>query len=391
MIFSERTQWDLDQNSITKAIDELKSSKREMFDLTQSNPTLCSFSFPSKEILNAFVDDDNLSYGPDSQGILKAREAISDYYAKKNVNVDPANIFLTASTSEGYSLLFKLLANPQDSILFPQPSYPLFQFLCDINDVLIQYYPLVYNGRWQVQLNQMQKDENFSQAKAFVIVNPNNPTGSIISTQELTEINQFCKKNNMAIICDEVFADFLFKGTQGYVTLSRNEEVLTFTLGGLSKTLGLPQMKLSWILMSGPKEFVGEAKGRLQIISDTYLSVNTPVQNALKNLLSEADVIQSQINQRVDQNIQSLKKLLGGFQKVSYLNSEGGWYFVLKILGLQNEEKFILDLIQEEQVLVHPGYFYDFAKDGYIVLSLIVPNRIFVEGLGRILKRVNSL
>lgn len=389
MMFAERTEWDMSQNEITLAIEKLKQSSVEIFDLTRSNPTRCGYTFPEDVIFQAFAKSENLIYDPQSQGMRSAREAVSAYYASKGIPVDPDNIFLTASTSEGYSLLFKLLANPGDSVLFPRPSYPLFQFLGDTNDVRIEYYSLEYHRKWMISEPDLSDASN--PVKTFVLVNPNNPTGSIISREELSRVNQFCQSRKIAIICDEVFSDYLFPGTEDYFSLADNQDVLTFTMGGLSKTLAMPQMKLSWIVVSGPEPLVAEAKQRLEVITDTYLSVNTPVQNALASLMSLRAETQGQIQSRIACNLSTVETMIADVPQVALLKAEGGWYAVLQVEGLTNEEQWILDLIEQDQVLVHPGYFYDFEEEGYIVLSLIVDADIFREGMKRFLQRVKSL
>ncbi|MBI5415716.1 MAG: pyridoxal phosphate-dependent aminotransferase, partial [Candidatus Omnitrophica bacterium] len=275
--FSHRTNWPLSSNRIAKVLDQLKKANISFIDLTESNPTRCGFGYPSGRILRPLASDKNLRYEPQPQGSLEAREAVSRYYREQGHEVAVERIFLTASTSEAYSCLFRLLVDAGQEVLFPRPSYPLFQFLGDLNDVALNYYPLAYTDHWHIDFAQMEGCIQPA-TKAVVLVNPNNPTGSFIKKDELSALNRICRAKNIPVISDEVFADFAFPGSKDAVSLVNNDAVLTFVLGGLSKTLALPQMKLSWIIVSGPEELAQEACQRLEVIADTYLSVNTPVQ-----------------------------------------------------------------------------------------------------------------
>ncbi|HQP10855.1 MAG TPA: pyridoxal phosphate-dependent aminotransferase, partial [Candidatus Omnitrophota bacterium] len=274
--FARRTDWPATPNALTGALQKIRGENAAILDLTESNPTRCGFSYADdKSLMESLAVQENKAYRPEPHGHLKAREAISDDYKSKGIDVPPEKILLTASTSEAYSYLFRLLANPSDQILFPHPSYPLFSFLGDLNDCLMDTYPLRYDGSWRMDLKRI-GDLMRDDTKAVVLVSPNNPTGSYVRAEELEELNFLCRQNNAALICDEVFADFTLEAKRYYPSLAGNKEVLTFVLGGISKTLGLPQMKLSWIVMNGPEELVRRANARLEIIADTYLSVNTP-------------------------------------------------------------------------------------------------------------------
>jgi len=390
-MFANRTNWNLNQNQIITLVNKLKSSNIEIFDLTKSNPTQCGFSYPEEKIIKSFDSQENIKYEPSSQGLWKAREAICQYYKDKGIFLDPDQIFLTASTSEGYSLLFRLLVNPHETVLFPTPSYPLFQFLCDINDINMAYYPLSYHNQWDIDFKRLEGPWEETRPKAIVLVSPNNPTGSIIRRHELDAINGLCKANNIPLICDEVFSDFLIMTQQDqYFSLSDNSEVLTFVLGGLSKALALPQMKLSWIIINGPEKLMQEAKGRLDVIMDTLLSVNTPSQNALKRWFFLKDDIQGQIMQRINKNYSYLEKESSSCTHCKLLRVDAGWYAILKISDVKNEERWILELLEQDHVFIHPGYFFDFEDQGYFILSLIPENEIFKEGVNRILNRINT-
>ena len=274
--FSRRTDWALGSNQISQARDDLRRRGVEVLDLTESNPTRCGLAYPSRALLSSLSHKTNLLYEPSSQGSLQAREAVRQYYRSRGFDIPVERIVLTSSTSEGYSYLFRLLANPGEEVLFPKPSYPLFQFLADLNDVRLNYYSLVYDGRWHMDLKHI--EESLSpHSKALVVVNPNNPTGSFIQKKEWEALQTHRAFRNLAFICDEVFWDFAFE-PGGHVSLVNSQGPLTFTLGGLSKTLALPQMKLSWIVISGAEDIVEQSRKRLEVIADTYLSVNTPVQ-----------------------------------------------------------------------------------------------------------------
>ena len=388
--FAHRTGWDLSSNPLMTQVSALKKNKTSFFDLTESNPTHdVLFQASQEDILCCLNNKNNAQYTPSSQGMLAAREAVSRYYKIKNINVSPEQIFLTANTSEAYSFVFRLLANPDDVILFPRPSYPLFSFLGDLNDLKIRTYPLVYQKRWRL-VTQTFKEQIDPAVKAMVLVNPNNPTGSFIQPDELIAINQICRQASMAIISDEVFGDYVLGDGKDQVSLINNPDVLTFVFGGLSKALGLPQMKLSWIIISGPQQAAKEARARLEIIADTYLSVNTPVQNALSQWLAIADKMQGPIQARVRANWHFLRDVCQKSERYQLLDSDGGWYAVLKVPLIGCEEQWVIDCLEQERVFVHPGYFFDFDQDGHLVLSLLTAPDVFQEGTRRLIKRINQ-
>lgn len=385
MKFAVRTQWELTPNTITQTLTRMKDSG-EVIDLTESNPTRCRFSFPDEKILGALTRPDNMNYRPESRGLRQAREAVAGYYRAQGFAVSPDEIFLTASTSEAYAFLFRLLADPQDRILFPSPSYPLFQFLGDLNDVELAFYPLVYNGRWQIDFDWL-KEQITARTRAIVLVNPNNPTGSSVRPEEKDRLTALCRERGLALISDEVFWDFPFADLQERASLVANRDVLTFVLGGLSKCLGMPQMKLSWILVSGPSADVQSAVSRMEVIADTYLSVNTPVQNALPEWLPLLPQVQQEIKTRLCKNRECL---LTGGDEFECLAADGGWYSVLRIPDTISEEQFVLELLEKDRVFVHPGYFFDFEDEPHIVVSLLLPEEIFRQGIARIRERIRS-
>jgi alanine-synthesizing transaminase len=362
--FSRRTDWNQEHNLLSQTLDELKAKGKSIIDLTESNPTRCGINYPA-EILNSLSDPKNLNYIPDSRGMESARKFVAHF-----CGADVSKTMLTASTSESYSYLFRLLLNPGDKVLIPSPSYPLFQFLLELNDAKFESYPLVYdNGTWRIDFDVL-KTLIDAKTKAIILVNPNNPTGSYIKAEELKKLNTICRVYGLAIISDEVFYDYaLQKGD--FVSLKGNQQSLTFVLGGLSKSLCLPQMKLGWILASGPATVVEEALNRLEIIADTFLSVNTPVQNAVAVWLNKAKDIQNQVMERVSGNLRTLLE-----SQLTVLTVEGGWNAILK-MGKIDEEGVVIDILHHHQILVHPGFFFDIEPSGHLVLSLLPPSSDF--------------
>ncbi|MCA9404779.1 MAG: pyridoxal phosphate-dependent aminotransferase [Candidatus Omnitrophica bacterium] len=385
--FSRRTDWPRQTNRITRVHEELKEQNIQIVDLTVSNPTHCGLAAPP-EFLDALRDPAGLEYAADAHGLLSAREAVAGLFARRGLTVDPRDLFLTASTSEAYGFVFRLLADPGDTILFPTPSYPLFHFLGEINDVELGFYPLTYRDGWHIDMAGL-VEALHPRVKALVTVNPNNPTGSYLSEEERRHLNKIAAERDMALISDEVFYEFPLGDAPG-ASLAGNAPALTFTLGGLSKFLGLPQMKLAWILLSGPDHLAAEARQRLEIIADTYLSVNTPVQCALPAWLRQADTVQAPILRRVRENWEYLNREAAGLRGTQVLRAEGGWYAVLKVAPVRSEEEWVLKLLSKYHVFVHPGFFYDFEDGPCLVVSLLVPPDDFREGIGRVLSRVEQ-
>jgi alanine-synthesizing transaminase len=391
MTFSERTNWHRQQNRLTELLDSLRKSGKDVLDLTVSNPTVCGFIYPEKEILSSFENHSSMVYDPNPRGVFSARQSVAEYYNHKNISVDPSNIFLTASTSEAYSILFKLLCNAGDSVLVPKPSYPLFEYLAQINDVNLQYYNLRYDDEWHLDIESF-TDCNIESLKAIVIVNPHNPTGMFLKKNDYKTIKEFAVKHDLALIVDEVFIDYAFEDDEGRIGSTASEtEVLTFTLNGISKMIGLPQMKLGWVIVSGQLSFVNEAIERLQIICDTFLSVNTPVQVALPKLLTVGKNIQNQIRNRIKSNYISLLTTHHSHStsQSSPLISEGGWYGIIRVPRTKSDEGWALQLLEKKCVYVYPGYFFDFTDDGYLVVSLLVANSIFQSAVNEIVEYVS--
>jgi aspartate/methionine/tyrosine aminotransferase len=359
--FSSRFHWDLRPNRVTELLAAKRSAREEILDLTESNPTNAGLVYPTEEILGAFGNPRNLRYEPSAKGLLAAREAIGG---------DPDRLLLTASTSEAYSYLFKLLTDPGDEVLVPRPSYPLFEFLATLESVRVVQYPLFYHEGWSIDMHALASAVT-DRTRAVVLVNPNNPTGSYLKRGELTELLEICKRHNLAIISDEVFADYAFEpDPERVTTLSAVDEVLTFSMSGLSKVCGLPQLKLGWIYTSGPR--ADEAMTRLELIADTFLSVGTPVQHALPQLLEAGGSVRDQIRARTKANL----ALLPGC-----LHVEGGWYATVRVPRTQSEEEWILHLLREHNVLVQPGYFYDFDSEAFLIVSLLTPPDVLGRGV----------
>jgi len=384
-MFSKRTDWKLTPNRFTQAQAELRATGIEVLDLSLSNPTRTGLHYEEEAILQALAPREAMDYDPQPKGLLSARQAVARYYrdAHERFEVDPESVILTTSTSEGYSYVFRLLCNTDDEILVPKPSYPLFEFIADLHDVKLAPYPLLYDQGWQIDFPSLYKAVNH-RTRAVVVVHPNNPTGSYASPSEVEDLNRFCAEYGLALIVDEVFLDYAHDGA-ARASLVANSAALTFTLSGLSKIACLPQMKVAWIVTSGPVEKQQEALARLEVIADTYLSMNAPLQLAMPVLLEQRQSIQPLLLDRVRANLEELDRQLERQKACERLRVEGGWYVALRVPALQSDEDLAIDLLRKVAVLVHPGHFYDFPSDGYLVLSLITPAKDFREGVSRIL------
>jgi alanine-synthesizing transaminase len=331
-----------------------------------------------------------MDYDPQPKGLARAREMVAAYYREQSggFEIDPESVVLTTSTSEGYSYVFRLLCNPGDEVLVPKPSYPLFEFLADLEDVKLVSYPLLYDHGWQIDFHSMQKAVNAS-TRAVVVVHPNNPTGSYVSQSERELLNAFCREHGLAAVVDEVFLDYPHDGVRR-TSFAANQVALTFTLSGLSKISGLPQMKLAWVATSGPEEMVASAMGRLEVIADTYLSMNAPIQLAAGVLLEQRKKIQPLLLDRVHANLAELDRQLAKQKTTQRLQVEGGWYAVLRVPVTQSDEDLAIEILRKTSVLVHPGHFFDFTGDGYLIISLLTPPAVFCKGIERTLLLLNS-
>jgi hypothetical protein len=387
-MFSSRTNWPLTPNRLARATEELRREQVPLLDLTESNPTRCGFEYDKQAILEALAIPQALSYEPDPRGLLVARQAVASYYAERGIPLDLGQIFLTTSTSEAYSYVFRLLADSADTVMVPQPSYPLFDFLAGLNDVRVAAYPLIYDQGWQIDWPTLAKRLE-ARTRAILVVHPNNPTGSFVRRRELAQLLAFCQRGDMALVADEVFADYpLAADAQRVVSHAAVTEALTLTLSGLSKISALPQMKLAWLVLNGPPELLRSALARMEIIADTYLSVSAPLALALPQLLATRRALQPQILARVSSNLKWLDARLASGQPVSRLVVEGGWYAILRLPSIRTDEEWAMELACKDGVLVHPGHFFDFSSEGYLVVSLLTKAEVFEEGIARILMRV---
>ncbi len=411
-MFAQRISEPLKPNRLSRTLERIKALGGVPIDLTELNPTRAGFQYP-RELLKDLQVPENLSYEPDPKGLQEARQAVALIYAAKGLAISAEQVVLTASTSEAYSFLFKLLANGGEEILFPKPGYPLFSHLAALNDVKPLFYPLRYDKRWWLDLAALKKLLS-ARTRAVVVVHSNHPTGSCLRREELKELfnlsrshaaggpsgvasdsrshkpegngaASFSRSRGLALIADEVFAEYLTdEDPRVPPTLLGSNQLLQFSLGGVSKFMGLPQMKLSWIVVAGPRDQVKGAVQRLELIADTYLSVNGPVQRAFPRWLNLSPMIQAQIRARITENRRKLLELLQG-HPVQCLQADGGWTAVLHIPTLQDEEEWVVRLLTDKRVLVHPGYFYDFDESGHLVISLIMPPDLFEEGIRRLL------
>jgi alanine-synthesizing transaminase len=386
-MFSNRTDWKLTRNRLTQTLEEVTASGAHILDLTISNPTRASMQYDDQKILQALASPQAMDYDPQPKGLPSARQGVADYYETQHgAYVDPERLILTTSTSEGYSFVLRLLCNPGDELLVPKPSYPLFEFLADLQDVKLVPYPLIYDHGWQIDLPSLQTAVS-ERTRGVVVVHPNNPTGSYVHEHERDSLSLSCREHKLALIADEVFLDYAHEQSRQH-SFAANEDTLTFTLSGVSKISALPQMKVAWVATSGPAVEVQGALARLEIIADTYLSMNAPIQWALPTLLVERKGVQQQLLDRVLGNLSELDRQLAAQKTSQRLNVEAGWYAVLRVPVIRTDEELAVDLLCRKSVLVHPGHFYDFPSDGYLVVSLITPEVEFSEGIRRLLKAV---
>jgi alanine-synthesizing transaminase len=394
-MFSKRTDWKLEENAFTLALRRIRESGRAIFDLTVSNPTVCGFRYDEAAILASLHTPAALHYDPEPKGLLAARAAVAAYYGQKNADVplDPERLILTTGTSEAYSFLFRLLCEPGDEILVAHPSYPLFDFLATIQDVKLRPFRLVYDHGWQFDFFALEQTIG-PRTRAILVVHPNNPTGQFIRSGEAVQLNAICAKHNLALVVDEVFLDYEMREMAGHKkrhgSFAFSDGALTFVLSGLSKIAALPQMKVGWIAASGPDAVVRDAVARLEVIGDTYLSLNGPMQHALPALLNQRETMQPQITARVESNLRQLDQQLTRQKSVSRMEVEGGWYAVIRVPAVQPDEALAIRLLEEHSVLVHPGHFYDFPDDGYLVVSLLGRTAEFAEGTRRLVLGVGG-
>ena len=361
-----------------------------MRDLTTSNPTRVELDYPP-DVMAPLADVRGLVYQPHPLGLELGRAAVAADYGRRGLSVAPDRIVLTSSTSEAYSLLFKVLCDPGDEVLVPQPSYPLFEQLTRLDAIVAVPYELEYHGTWQVNLDSLRRGRT-SRSKAVVVVSPNNPTGSFVKAAELSEIEKVAAAHGLAVIVDEVFADYELEPDSASRAGRALEcrEALTCSLGGLSKSIGLPQAKLAWMALAGPEPVVTDALTRLEYVADAYLSVSTAVQASAGDLLAAGSAIRSAIKQRLASNVEALKNAVSGVPACRVLHVEGGWSAVFQVPTLSTEEDLVLDLLTRDGILVHPGYFFDFPRGSFLIVSLLTPCAVFADGVGDILARFAS-
>jgi alanine-synthesizing transaminase len=384
-MFSARTRWDLSANRLNAALEaKRRGGASRVLDLTESNPTRAGLAAPA-DLLAGLGHSASLLYEPAPFGLRGAREAVAADHGRRGRDVDPDRILLTASTSEAYAFLFKLLCDPGDEVLVPRPGYPLFEYLANLESVRVSPYALEYDGRWHLNASALAGAVT-PRTRAVVVVNPNNPTGAFLKQDELLALEAFCAERGLALVSDEVFADYAFTDDpQRAESVARDGPALAFSLGGLSKSCALPQLKLAWCVVSGPEALRREAWSRLEVVADTYLSVSTPVQHAAPALLARREELQAPVRARIASNLAGLRARLAGASPASLLEPEGGWSAVLRVPATMPEEEIVLRLLDDHDVLVHPGYFFDFPREAYLVLSLLPQPAVFAEGVARTL------
>jgi alanine-synthesizing transaminase len=378
-MFSNRTNWNLAPNRLSEALARHRASGKPLLDLTVSNPTDCGFAYDRETILQALANPAALAYEPDPKGLESSRRAVAAYYAARGAPISIDDVILTTSTSEAYSFIFRVLCNLGDEILVPEPSYPLFGFLADIHDVKLVRYPLLYDHGWQMDFHALEQAITHH-TRGIIAVNPNNPTGHFVKPEELAALNEICSARQIAIVADEVFLDFAL-GETPRSSFVANASALTFTMSGLSKISGLPQMKAAWLVASGPAQLKSQALTRLEVITDTYLSMNAPVQWAIPAFLEQRHGFQKQLMARVQKNLAELDRQLSLQKSCRRLQVEGGWYAILRAPVTRSDEDLSIELLVGKNVYVHPGHFYDFPSDGYLIVSLITPEADFAKGI----------
>lgn len=384
-MFSARVPQTMKPNAMTRALRASREAGRVLLDLTVANPTQAEFHYP-ETLLASLYGAGALVYEPSPFGLRGAREAVAADYSRRGFGIDPAHIVLTTSTSEAYSILFKLLCEPSgDHVLVPVPSYPLFEYLTRLDGVTPIQYPLEYHGRWTLAIESLEEQWT-THTRAVLGVSPNNPTGSCLSTVELDALAAVCASRDAALILDEVFADYPLTASNAN-NPAFEPRCLTFRLGGLSKSAGLPQVKLGWIAVQGPEADVIAALERLEFICDAYLSVSTPVQIAAGSLFNEGAAVRAQIQARVEGNYRRLTQGMAAHPSIEVLAADAGWSAVLRVPARRNEEALVVEFLEQDGVVVHPGFFFDFPHEAFLVVSLLPPRTVFDEGISRIVRR----
>ena len=386
-MFSRRLPPHAEPNAITRALADLRARGTPIADLTESNPTQVGIDYPS-DLLNALADARGLEYQPQPFGVRTAREAVAADYGRRGIAIAADRVVLSASTSEMYSWLFKLLCNPGDRVLAPRPSYPLFEHLTRLEGIEIVPYQLEYHARWEVDIASMAVAPG--ETRAVLLVSPNNPTGSYVTSQEAEAIVRLCKERGWALVADEVFAEYPLGGSRPELCFASDADVLSFSLGGISKSLGLPQLKVGWVVVGGPARDRDAALAGLELIADTFLSVSTPVQLALPDLLRRGARVREAIHERILSNVGGMGRIASGYPSCTVLPVEGGWSAVVRVPATRDEESLTLELLRQERILVHPGYFFDFPHEAFIVVSLLPQEDVFADAFDRALRFASS-
>jgi alanine-synthesizing transaminase len=385
---SSRLPANLSVNPMTRTLEALRRRGVTVIDLTESNPTHVGLTYPP-DLLQPLASPRSLVYEPHPLGIASAREGVAADFARRSLVVSPDRIALTASTSEAYSLLFKLFCDAGNAVSVPRPSYPLFQHLTVLESVSARPYRLEYHGGWRIDVDDLRRTVD-ERTRAVLIVSPNNPTGSFLHKDDLVDVAEVCASQNLALIGDEVFTDYPLDPAPHAVSVLCDADVVACSLGGLSKSAGLPQIKLGWIAFAGPVERVRELMLAYEVIADTYLSVSTPVQVALPQLLDCGIEIRQQIQARILRNLTALRQAVSRVPSVSVLAVEGGWSAVLQVPAYRSEETLVLELLTEDHVLVHPGFFFDFEHEAFLVVSLLPESSTFDTGIQRLIARASQ-
>ena len=382
-MFSERTRWDLRPNRLAERLAAKRASGARVLDLTETNPTRVGLPYPD-DVLAPLARAEARRYEPQPFGLPAARQAVAADFARRGFPVGPDRVVLSASTSEAYAFLFKLLCDPGDEVLVPRPGYPLFDFLATLESVQVRTYPLRFDGEWHVDLPAVRTALG-PRTRAVVAVSPHNPTGACLRRDEQDALETLCAAHGAALVSDEVFADYAFREEpRRAASVARDGPALAFALGGLSKSCGLPQLKLAWTAVTGPEPLRRDALARLEVVADTYLSVSTPVQVAAPELLARREELQRPIRLRLRANLETLRAAIGPGCPATLLEPEGGWSAVLRVPATRSEEERVTRLLEERDVLVHPGFFFDFPQEAFLVLSLLPPEADFAAGVARL-------
>jgi alanine-synthesizing transaminase len=382
-MLSRRLPPHADLNALSRAVANRRTAGLPIVDLTEANPTQVGITYPF-DLLRELSSQAALRYDPHPLGLRTAREAVARDYGRRGVTVDPDDVMLTASTSEAYAWLFKLLCDPGDVVLVPRPSYPLFEHLTALEGIRAVPFDLEYHARWEIDFATL--DEAPDRTRALIVVTPNNPTGSYVTRREAEQLFALCRTREWALIADEVFADYPLEVDAPYSDLACRADVLAFSLGGLSKTVGLPQLKLAWLVSGGPPPQRSAALAALELIADSFLSVGTPVQVATPNLLEGGASIRAQIQERVRENLAMLREVTRSFGACAVLKVEGGWSAIIRVPATRSEDQLILGLLDSEGIVVHPGYFFDFPREAFVVISLLPPTATLRDAATRLLR-----